>query len=76
MINKKIFIVLIVIILILAIFFGFFYKKTVKVFKSGNNKTSQEIVDYILNISSYETIIEVKVESNKNQNCYKIKYYH
>jgi outer membrane lipoprotein-sorting protein len=73
MINKKIFIVLIVIILILAIFFGFFYKKTVKVFKSGNNKTSQEIVDYILGISSYEVKVTVEVNSNKNSNKYILK---
>lgn len=73
MINKKIFIVLIVIILILAIFFGFFYKKTVKVFKSGNNKTSQEIVDYILGISSYEVKVTVEVNSNKNNNKYILK---
>ena len=73
MINKKIFIILIVIILILAIFFGFFYKKTVKVFKSGNNKTSQEIVDYILGISSYEVKVTVEVNSNKNSNKYILK---
>lgn len=73
MINKKIFIVLIVIILILAIFFGFFYKKAIKVFKSGNNKTSQEIVDYILGISSYEVKVTVEVNSNKNNNKYILK---
>lgn len=73
MINKKVFIILIVIILIFAIFFGFFYKKTVKVFKTGNNKSSQEIVDYILGISSYEVNITVEVNSNKNQNKYILK---
>lgn len=73
MINKKVFIILIVIILILAIFFGFFYKKTVKVFKNGNNKTSQEIVDYILGISSYEVKVTVEVNSNKNNNKYILK---
>ena len=41
--------------------------------KSGNNTNSQEIVDYILNISSYETNIEVEVNSNKNKNKYVIK---
>lgn len=73
MINKKVFTVLIVIILILAIFFGFFYKKAVKVFKTGNNKSSQEIVDYILGINSYEVQITVEVYSNKNQNKYILK---
>ena len=41
--------------------------------KIGNNSTSQEIVEYILNISSYETQIEVEVKSNKNSNKYKMK---
>ena len=44
-----------------------------KNFKIGNNTTSQEIVDHILNISSYEAEIEVEVKSNKNSNKYKIK---
>ena len=41
--------------------------------KIGNNSTSQEIVDYILNISSYEAKIEVEVKSNKNTNKYILK---
>lgn len=73
MINKKVFIILVIIILILAIFFGFFYKKTIKVFKTGNNKTSQEVVDYILGISSYEVKVTVEVNSNKNNNKYILK---
>ena len=47
-----------------------FYKNRVKNSKSGNNKTSQEIVDYILNISSYEVQVTVNVASNKNSNKY------
>ena len=47
--------------------------KMAKNIKIGNNSSSQEIVDYILNISSYETQIEVEVKSNKNSNKYKIK---
>ena len=38
--------------------------------KKGNNKNSQEIVDYILNLSSYRTKITVTVTSNKNTNKY------
>ena len=41
--------------------------------KFGNNNSSQEIIDNILNISSYEAIIEVEVNSNKNTNRYVIK---
>ena len=47
--------------------------KTSKNIKIGNNSSSQEIVDYILNISSYETQIEIEVKSNKNSNKYKMK---
>ena len=50
-----------------------FFKKSVKNDKVGNNKNSQEIVDYILNLSSYETQITVTVTSNKNSNKYILK---
>ena len=72
--RKKIFIVLILLsILAISIFLIFFRKNTAKNLRIGNNTTSQEIVDYILNISSYETKIEVDVKSNKNENKYILK---
>ena len=40
--------------------------------KIGNNSTSQEIVDYILNISSYQATIDIEIKSNKNTNKYKL----
>lgn len=64
---------LILLLIIIAIGGIFFYKKTVKNSKIGNNKNSQEIVDYILNLSSYETKITVTVSSNKNNNKYILK---
>ena len=45
----------------------------VKNFKTGNNKSSQDMVNDILNIKSYNTTIEVEVKSNKNQNKYIIE---
>ena len=60
-------------IIAIIIFFIFFHTNSAKNLKIGNNTSSQEIVDYILNISSYETIVEVEVESNKNKNQYVIK---
>ena len=39
---------------------------------NGNNMSSQEIVDYILNINSYKAKITVQVNSNKNSNKYVI----
>lgn len=72
--KKTIFILLSIILIIgIVIFFLFFHTKTAKSLKSGNNSTSQEIVDYILNISSYEAKVEVEVESNKNRNQYILK---
>lgn len=45
----------------------------VKNLKIGNNKSSQEVVENILNMKSYDAVIEVEVKSNKNQNKYVIK---
>lgn len=72
--KKNLFILFtILIILGIIIFFAFFHTKMAKNLKIGNNTTSQEIVNYILNISSYEAIIEVEVNSNKTQNKYILK---
>lgn len=70
--KKKYWLILFIIIIIAIIFFVF-YKNGVKDMKIGNNKTSQEIVDYILNISSYEVQVTVNVTSNKNSNKYILK---
>ena len=64
---------IIILLIILATFFIKNNNNTAKSSKIGNNSTSQEIVDYILNISSYETQIDVEIKSNKNSNKYKIK---
>lgn len=62
-----------VLLIALILIFLFFNKKVAKNISIGNNSTSQEIVDYILNLSSYETTVEVEIESNKNKNKYVIK---
>ena len=69
--KKKYWLILLIIILVIGGIF--FYKNRVKNLKNGNNKTSQEIVDYILNISSYEAQVTVTVTSNKNSNKYILK---
>ena len=72
--SKKIIIIAIIVLLaIIVTFFMKFNNNTVKTHKIGNNSSSQEIVDYILNISSYEATIDVEVTSNKNSNKYIIK---
>ena len=65
---------IIIIITLIAIFFAiFFYITKSKKIKNGNNSSSQEMIENILNISSYESVIEVEVNSNKNVNRYVIK---
>ncbi len=66
-------IAIITLIVIIGIIFIKNNNKTAKTLKIGNNSTSQEIINYILNISSYETQIDVEIKSNKNSNKYKIK---
>lgn len=71
--KKKYWLIFFIMIIIALICFFIFNKNKVKLSKIGNNKNSQEIVDYILNISSYEVQITVNVTSNKNSNKYILK---
>ena len=69
--RKKIFYLLImIIIIILALFI---YKKVIKKSKIGNNMSSQEIVDYILNVNSYKSNATIQVNGNKSKNKYVLK---
>lgn len=72
--NKKIY--LIAFFIILAIYLIVFFIFTYKNSKLGNN-ISKSDDNNILNISSYEAIVEVEVYSNRNTNKYvlKQKYY-
>ena len=69
--KKKYWIILLIVVLVIVGIF--FYKNKVKNLKIGNNKTSQEIVDKILNLSSYEVKVTINVTSNKNSNKYILK---
>ena len=69
--NKKIYFITIIILSI--IFIIFIYKNMIKNSKNGNNKNSQEIVDYILSINSYIANVTIQVNSNKNTNKYIIE---
>lgn len=75
-INKKKIILLITIIIIAIIIVTiFFIKFNYRTFKSGNNinKSEEEIINYILNISKYSAMLDVEITSNKNVNKYIIK---
>ena len=67
---KKKYWLLLLILIIIGIVVFIFCKNGFKNLKIGNNKTSQEIVDYILNISSYEVQVTVNITGNKNSNKY------
>ena len=70
--GRKIFIFMCIFIIFVIITIFFFINKG-KNKKIGNNSSSQEIVDYILNISSYELTLNVEINSNKNSNKYILK---
>lgn len=74
--GKKVIVISIIILIIIFLIFTILKICNYKNTKMGNtivDKTLQEVEDYILNISSYEAEIEVKVESNKNSSKYIIK---
>ena len=67
-INKKIFFLIIMFAFLIALIF--IYKNMIKSSKIGNNMSSQEIVDYILNVGSYKSNVTVQVNGNKSKNKY------
>ena len=74
--NKKL--KLFLIILLIFCIFIFFVQKTYKTVRTGNNitKSTNDLVEYILNISSYEAKLEVTIHSNKTTNQYKLEQYY
>lgn len=72
--TEVIFIVLIFSVIFIALFAFVKNNKTkIKTKKIGNNSTSQEVVNYVLDIKSYEAKIDVEIKSNKNSNRYKMR---
>ena len=55
-------------IIIIKISFNNNYKNV----KKGNNKSIQEIEEYILNIKNYKAKIDVTIKNNRNENTYKL----
>lgn len=71
--SKKILIISILIITLI-----FFIQIAYKTIRNGNNINNQtdDLIEYILNISSYEAKLEVTVNSNKTENKYVIEQYY
>ena len=65
--DKRKFFIIIFIILILLLIFIFFRKNVANIFKNGNTNISQENVNDILNLKSYELISKITIKSNKNE---------
>lgn len=65
--------IIILLILILSIFLIIIVNMSYKKNETGNNKTSQEIVQNILNISEYHSKIEVEIVNNRSTTKYIIE---
>ena len=72
--NKKVFFIIVITSLILFFLIQFVYKKII----SGNNINNQvdNLIEYILSISSYEAKLEVTINSNKTTNKYVLEQYY
>ena len=72
--TKKFFLIGVIIIIIAIA--GFFIYSSYNSSKTGNttiNKTEEQLIQDVLNISFYKAKLKVKVTSNKNENQYIIK---
>ena len=69
--KKIITIVILIIIIIASIFIKINYN-SLKFGNNMSNKSADEITKYILDIQSYKANLDIKIESNKNTNQYKI----
>ena len=77
--RMKILIIIFIVLIILSIITLIFLKNNYKNINLGNNnlnKTLDEVEKYICNISSYDALIEVTINSNKNTNKYIMKQKH
>ena len=63
----------IIIIIFALLICNSFIKSNYKTKENGNNKSIQEIEQYILNVTSYKAKIKVTVCSNKNTNYYEFE---
>lgn len=75
LLNKKVKIFLIILLIIFVLMF--FIQRAYKTVRTGNtiNKSTDDLIEYILNISSYEAKLEVTVHSNKTTNQYRLEQY-
>ena len=72
--NIKLFLIILIVSLILFFLTQFAYKTV----RTGNNisKSSNDLIEDILNISSYEAELEVTINSNKTTNKYLLHQYY
>ena len=72
--KKKILILSVIsILIILIMLFLIYYYKTIKNGNTMINKSEEEILEYILNMQSYDAKMDITIETNKNKTQYKVK---
>lgn len=71
--NKKK-VLMIILILIFLIILIFYIKNNYKKLPIGNNinKSTESVIEYILNVNSFKAKIEVEINSNKNSSKYEL----
>ncbi len=76
--KQKKYIIGSIVIIVIIVIITYLTKNMIISNKNGNNKNSQEIIDNILNISSYKIMSDVEITGNKTTNKYIIKqeYYY
>lgn len=74
--NKNIKLLLIIFLIVFILIF--FIQITYKTIQTGNNinKSTNDLIEDILNISSYEAKVEVTINSNKTTNKYELEQYY
>ena len=71
--RKIVFLVTLIILIFISIFFVKNYYKKINTGNNNFKQTLENTEEYIYNISSYEAIAEITVNSNKNTNKYLVK---
>lgn len=70
--KKSFFIIFSILVIIIIIIFIKNNYKNLKIGNNENNKSVKEVEEYILNIKSYNAVLDVTTQSNKNKNKYVI----
>ena len=68
--NKWILFIVLLSIIIFSLVFLIFYYKNINIGNNINNKSEEKIIDNILNMKSYDALMNIKITTNKNETNY------